>query len=332
MTAPSRLRSIALLASLVLAATPALGDELTAAIRPHGLRIHDASETLRSYCAWRDGVLWFTAPGGTSWELVTSTGDPAISNPGDGEFHPFDPTQVQRAIEGMRYPLQRVAAEIFILPYPRRLGLESAAGPGLIVLSPGVRERTAETQQSEFVHELGHVVQYTLMPDTDTEQWERYRELRGIVDESVYDASAPHAYRPHEIFAEDFRALFGPVAANTAGTIENDALVYPTAVSGLQDFMVALAGAAPRPGALVLVGDASRGEAHFARPGWSPALLDLYDVTGRRIASVAPQSDANGSAWTWNGRDAAGQSVRGAVVFARVRDGRGGTTRLVRLP
>jgi len=332
MTAPFRLRACALFAMFATLATTASASELGSAARAHGMFIHDADETLRMYCAWNGATLVFTAPGGASWELVTSTTDSAISNPGDGEFHPFDASEVQQAIEGVGYPLQRVSAEIFILPYPRRLGLESAAGPGLILLSPGVREIPSETQQAEFVHELGHVVQYTLMPDTDTQGWARYRELRGIEDEAVYDGSAPHANRPHEIFAEDFRALFGPLTANSARTIENDALTYPTQVGGLEDFMVGLAGAAVRPGALALVGDALRGAAHFSRSGYAPAVLDVYDVTGRRIAALAPQADSNGSSWTWDGRDASGRAVRGSVVFARARDGHGGTARVIRLP
>ena len=332
MNAALRLHAPALLAALACLAPVARATELGAGARPAGLRIHTADETLRGYCAWNGGTLVFTVPGGASWELVTSTADPAISNPGDGSFHPFDATEVQRALDGVRYPLQRVSAEVFILPYPRRLGLESAAGPGLILLSPGVRPMAPEQQQAEFAHELGHVVQYVLMPDSDTESWDRYRRLRGIEDASVYGNGAEHANRPHEIFAEDFRALFGPQLANTAGTIENDAIEYPTRIDGLSAFMQSLAGAAVRPGSLVLLGDGAHGAVRLARAGRSPVALDLFDVTGRRLATLAPWADANGASWVWDGRDASGRQVRGAIVFARARDGQGGTARIVRLP
>lgn len=332
MTTALRISSLALATTVLLAATAARATELGSAARPTGLRIHAADETLRDYCAWVDGRLVFTVPGGASWELVTSTTDPAISNPGDGAFHPFDVAEVQAALDGVRFPLQRIGAEIFVLPYPRRLGLESAAGPGLILLSPGVRAIAPQTQQAEVVHELGHVVQYALMPDTDAEAWERYRTLRGITDEALYSGGAMHANRPHEIFAEDFRALFGPALANVAGTIENDALLYPTQIAGLADFMLALAGAAPRPGSLVVLGGGSTGAVRLARDGRAPALLDLFEVTGRRLATVAPVADAAGASWLWDGRDTAGRTVRAAVVFARARDGQGGTTRIVRLP
>ena len=57
------------------------------------------------------------------------------------------------------------------------------------------------------------------IPD-DADGWTRYRALRGIGGASVCNASAPHADRPHEIFAEDFRP-FGGDLANYSGTIEN---------------------------------------------------------------------------------------------------------------
>lgn len=336
MTLARSLRGLAALALLALAAAltavPARASEVAAGSGTSGFRVHTADETLRDYCRWVDGVLVFTVPGGASWELVPSIDDPVISNKGDGAFHPFDPAQVELALAGVRYPLERVSAEVFILPFPRRLGLESAAGPGLILLSPGVREMAPEQQVAEFTHELGHVVQHVVLPDTDTENWSRYRELRGIDDTAVYSGASGHADRPHEIWAEDFRVLFGASLANTAGTIENSELEYPTQVTGLSSFMASLADAPARPGALVVLGNGARGAVRLARAGRAPAPLDVFDVTGRRLATVAPLADALGSTWLWDGRDGTGREIRGAVVFARVRDGLGGATRVVRLP
>src|SRR5258707_5060384 len=135
--------------------------------------------------------------------------------PGDGAFQAFDPAEVNAAMADVRFPLREVSAEVFILPYPRRASLESAAGPGLILLSPGVRMLSREHQHSEFVHELGHVVQYALLPDADGSGWAQYARMRGL-EPGVNSASAPHANRPHEIWAEDFRALFGGAAATSA--------------------------------------------------------------------------------------------------------------------
>ena len=103
---------------------------------------------------------------------------------------------------------------------------------------------TREHQHAEFVHELGHVVQYALMPDPDQERWSRYRLLRGIEDAETFSSTSPHADRPHEIFAEDFRALFGGATANYSGSIENASLESPQRVAGLESFMRELVGPA----------------------------------------------------------------------------------------
>ena len=334
MDTASRLRPPlpALLLALVLALpSTAAANELTGGAPASGFTIHDAASTLRDYCQWQGAHLVFTVPGGGSWELIPTTADPAITNPGDGRFHPFDAAEVRSALAGVRYPLARVSAEIFLLPYPRRDGLASAAGPGLILLSPGVLALPPAQQHAEFTHELGHVVQFALMPDADAAAWDSYRGLRGIGDVGTYCAAAAHADRPHEIFAEDFRALFGDAQANAAGTIENASLVYPTAIPGLATFVAALAGA-PAVATPLVASAAAGGGAAFTRGGARAAVLDLFDVSGRRVAALAPAVDANGCRWTWDGRGPGGAPVRGALLWARARDGAGGTARFVRLP
>ena len=324
--------AIALLAP-ALAWTPAAANELRAsATTVAGLLIHDAGETLRDYCRSEGGRLFLELPGGSRWELITSTTDPAITNPGDGAFHAFERSEVNAALAEVRFPIHHVSAEVFILPYPRRLSLESAAGPGLILLSPGVRPLSREHQHSEFVHELGHVVQYSLLPDADAAGWNAYARMRGI-DAARFNASAPHADRPHEIWAEDFRALFGGPSATRNGTIENASLSYPTEVQGLQAFMQDLAAAAPGASSSRLTASSfAWGATSFSRPGSRAATLDVYDASGRRLASLTPAVGASGVSWSWDGRDASGRAVRGAVVFARPRDGVGGTVRVTRLP
>ncbi len=319
------------LAALALAApvAPVAANELGAADAASGIVVHDAAETMRDYCRWENGTLWFELPGGTRWELVTSIADPAISNPGDGAFHPFDAGEVRAAIAGVRYPLARISADVFVLPYPRRLGLDSGAGPGLILLSPGVRPIATTQQHAEVTHELGHVVQYTLMPDQDEAHWSEYRRLRGIANTATYCANAAHVDRPHEIFAEDFRALFGDAQAVAAGTIENADLAYPTAVAGLGTFVEALAGAAPIATPL-RAAVASATSVRFSRGGTAVAALDLFDLGGRRIATLEPVADANGCTWRWDGRDASGARVAAGVLWARVRDGVGGTAKFAR--
>jgi hypothetical protein len=323
---------LALLATALSGGRSTASELRASAMSASGILVHDATETLRDYCRTESGKLYLELPGGSRWELITSTTDAAVTNPGDGAFHAFDRAEVNAALAEVRYPLHQVSAEVFILPYPRRLSLESAAGPGLILLSPGVRPLSREHQHSEFVHELGHVVQYTLLPDADAEGWSAYARLRGI-DDARFNASAAHANRPHEIWAEDFRALFGGPSANTNGTIENAAISYPTQVQGLDSFMQGLAaGASSRPASRLTASTFAWGALSFARGGSARSLLDVYDASGRRLAALEPAVNANGVSWRWDGRDAGGQLVRGTVVFARPRDGQGGTVRVVRLP
>jgi len=88
-----------------------------------GIVIHDAATTLRERCVVDEsGVTWLGAPNGTRYELVTTTDDPAITNQGDGAFFPFDRAEVEAALAGVRYPLDGVVADVFILPFPRRDG------------------------------------------------------------------------------------------------------------------------------------------------------------------------------------------------------------------
>jgi hypothetical protein len=318
---------------VLLLAAPSSANELHAGSVPttRGIVVHDAAETLRDWChVDPQGLLWLVLPGGDTYELITSAADPAITNHGDGSFHPFAAGEVAGALAAVSYPLDGVSADVFILPFPRRAGLTSAAGSGLILLSPGVYPLPREQQHSEFVHELGHVVQYARLPDQDAKTWSRYRSLRGITDVGVYCDGAAHADRPHEIFAEDFRALFGGALAHSTGNIENATLTPPTQIAGLADFMLQLAessltvtlGARPNP---------ARGPVSFSRKGSAPVALDLFDLAGRRLATVAPEVVAGGVRWSWDGRDGSGRPAGPGVVFARTRDGSAGT-RVTLLP
>jgi hypothetical protein len=188
-----------------------------------------------------------------------------------------------------------------------------------------------QQQHAETAHELGHVVQYALMPDVDRERWNAYRELRGIEDEQVFWSGATHSNRPHEIFAEDFRALFGGAEANYSGTIENAEIVHPARIDGLDGFMLSLAGER-RSVALHAWPNPSRGGVYFGRAGTAPSKLDLFDAQGRRIATLAPDPGAAGAQWVWDGRDASGHRVQPGVLFARARDPRSRAIRVTLLP
>lgn len=323
---------LGVLASCGLLAAASHANELSGTAPARGFVIHDAQETLRSFCSTdAGGRLWLELPGGVRYELLTSTGDPAIANPGDGGFHPFDAGEVRATLDATRFPLAAVGAEIFILPYPRRLGLESAAGNGLILLAPGVRALSAEHQHAEFLHELGHVVQYALMPDGDVQRWSAYRRVRGIGDPVVYAATSAHADRPHEIFAEDFRMLFGDPLATYSGSIENAKLALPAEVAGLEYFMLDLAQSAAPKLELAAYPNPARGGVRFSLAGGAPVPLDLFDAAGRRIATLEPGVAGDVVSWSWERNAADGRRVAPGVVFARVRGG-GASARVALLP
>lgn len=307
------------------------GSEIAASGTAGSFVLHGPEETLRDFCVLEEGRLWLVLPGGSRFELITSTDDPAIANPGDGAFHPFEESEVRAALAGSRYPLDGVCADVFLLPYPRRAGLQSAAGPELILLSPGVRPLPPEHQHAEFFHELGHVVQYARMPDPDTEAWTSYRTLRGIRDAAVYNDAAAHADRPHEIFAEDFRSLFGDALANYSGTVENAGITPPNSVAGLADFIRGLSGVATTSFALACFPNPSSESVTFARVGGGPTTLDVFDLAGRRVARLAPNATLAGVTWTWDGRGTDGARVGAGMFFARPRDGSAPVLRITRL-
>jgi len=316
---------------LLLLAAVARSDELPAGCTTSGLMVQGPDATLRDFCREEDGRLWLYLPDGARFELVTSTADPVIANPGDGSFHPFDEAVVRAALAEVRFPLAQVSAQIFLLPYPRRSGLQSAAGNGLVLLSPGVWPLSAQQQHAELTHELGHVVQYRLMPDPAADLWARYRELRGLTDATRYSQDAAHADRPHEIFAEDFRALFGGGLANYSGTIENPTLCMPQGVSGLDGFMLQLAGIPLAAGRLEAYPNPSRGRFSFSRAGGGALPVDLFDLAGRRVATLEPGTAAGGWAWNWDGIDHDGQAVAPGVWLARERGSLEPAIRLVKV-
>jgi hypothetical protein len=324
---PTRCLPAALFAITCLSVPSAWGYEVAASVPAvSGLRIHEPDEVLSRYCVQSGDRLVLLLPGGASFELVTSVEDPAITNKGDGSFHPFPLAEVEAALHSVRYPLKGLNAEIFLLPYPRRSGLQSAAGPGVILLSPGVRELSREQVHAEVVHELGHVVHYALMPDVDQTNWGRYRELRGITDGDVYNAWGDHANRPHEIFAEDFRSLFGDGLANYSGSVENPSLPPPDSVSGLRGFMAGLqramaiawapAFAYPNP---------TRAAAALSVPaGPGGDQLDIFDVAGRRVRTLrSVRWDAGRWTYQWDGRTEDGLRVAPGAYLARLRHATG---------
>ncbi len=290
--------------------------------------VHTADEVLASWTSRSGDALFFRSPEGESWELVTDIADPAISNKGLGAFYPVDPALARDAVDAVNFPLGALDAQVFILPYPRRDLIPSSAGENCIYLSPGVAPMSAAQVHALVAHELGHLVHRKLLPDANTAGWNAYRALRGITDTAVYNDSAVHKNRPHEIFAEDFRFLFGGALANYSGGIENPALALPTQVAGLQSFFLNLSGTAGAGIALVahpiltVSPNPSRGPVRIALLDGSagvggPVMVSVFDVQGRRVAVRSGAGPEMG----WDARGDDGAPVPPGLYFVRVTRG-----------
>ena len=357
-----RLISVALILSFSLCSALVTPAHATAVV-------HNVQDVLSNYTSELDGRLHFTSPSGQSWEFITDINDPEIANKGDGLFHPFSNGLVEEALARVSYPSDKISFEVFVLPYPRRGLLESSAAPGEMFLSPGVLECSPELVHFTVDHELGHIVHRRFMPDENSELWQRYRELRGITNVSVYNATAIHKNRPHEIFAEDFRFLFGSALANYSGTIENGSLLLPTQVAGLREFMIWLVSGGPGtvdeatslaldsfpnpfnpvlnvnfnvglpPSDLPLspagAASGSRSDLLQASSAGSNGsarhlVLRVFDVNGRLVRTLLDDERVPGSySVVWSGNDEEGKMVSSGVYFLRLDVGQQTLTRKV---
>ena len=270
---------------------------------------------------------------GTVLWVITDVSDPSIYNKGDGSFHPFALEQVANTLGEIDCPGKRVEVEIFILPYPRAGIPVSSASGRRIFLSPQVTTISPVSAAYVISHEMGHVFQWRYLPDLEGDEAADYRVLRGIDDPLRYHAGARHADRPAEIFAEDFRVLFGGADAYAGGNIENTDIAPPEQVTGLEAFYRQLA-ATP-----VAAGKERVEIASYPNPfnpstelkialddglvaEGAPVSVAVYDVTGSLVRTLYEgQATPGAFSVRWDGRDDRGANVASAVYFGVVKAG-----------
>jgi hypothetical protein len=172
------------------------------------------------------------------------------------------------------------------------------------------------------------------MPDSRRDLWRAYADLRGI--ENGCAETDAHAGRLHEIFAEDFRVLFGGEYARCGGEVENHDLAPPHQVSGLKEFFLSLieqwrgvvrVAAYPNPfQAGVVVRGISVDET------LEISEVRIHDAAGRMVRVIKPQGNRAGRV-VWDGEDHRGRHVAPGLYFVTVvTPGRVSIHKVVRAP
>jgi len=142
-----------------------------------------------------------------------------------GVYLGMNPIPVQLAkniIEDIQFPLMWLNVPLFLLPFRLMVydkgwtGLEynGRAYPSHIVYGARKEKPTKESIGALIVHEIGHALCYKFVDPCytdfkETDKFKEYREIRGI-PEYWRDKSHFWSRRPSEVWAEDFRYLFGP--------------------------------------------------------------------------------------------------------------------------
>jgi hypothetical protein len=284
------------------------------------------ADELASRLTTYQGTPAIQLPDGRMIPVITDINDASIYNRGDGSFHPFTRELVDRSLASITHPNVSVKIRIYLLPYPRRGALVSSTTGTEMFLSPHVLEIEPAVAAYIIAHELGHVFHNQFMP-AGSSRWRQYRELRGIADEAVFNDSAAHAFRPREIFAEDFRVLFGGPEAYFDGNIENTRIAEPERVAGLDAFFVKIASA--RAESRIAATSSPNPfnpetEIRVAVPSSDDAArvsVKIYSVTGALVRDLYDGSPSGDVAVRWDGTDNRGSRVVSSTYYAQIRMG-----------
>ncbi len=262
--------------------------------------------------------------------VITDISDPSIYNKGDGSFHPFTAEIALASLGALDHPAMNLSLRVYLLPYPRRGVLVSSTSGSDLFLSPHVLDIEPTVAAYIVTHEAGHAFHNRYLPDGSS-AWAEYRRLRNIEDTSRFSETARHAYRPKEIFAEDFRVLFGSEDARMDGRVENVELALPETVGGLESFMVRIAEAPPvRQPAIAATSYPNpfnpATEIRVSLPSelagrGEPVTVRVYSVTGALVKDLYAGRPAGDFVVGWDGTDRAGNPVASATYYAAVQAG-----------
>jgi hypothetical protein len=310
---------------------PAVGAPMRSAVwhLSNGLVVDVVGEaSLRARLTTRDGVPIIPLDGGRYLPVITDVADPAIYNKGDGAFHAFPEHIVASAFQAVAHPYMRVRLTVYILPYPRRNILVSSTSGTEIFLSPHVLDIHPAVGAYIIAHEAGHAFHNGYLPG-GSPRWDAYRRVRGITDPYRFSETANHAYRPREIFAEDFRVLFGGELAAFGGRVENPELAEPRTVPGLEAFFLSLGGTVAREPEVVATSYPNpfnpeteiRVELPYEARG-AGVSVRIVDVRGALVATLFEGRAASDRlVLRWDGTDRRGTKVASANYFAVIRAG-----------
>ncbi len=285
-----------------------------------------------------DGDLLLTIEDGWEYKLIEDTSDPLIICKGDNRFHTHTEEDIVAALKEIDLagvPID-VTVTVYLLPFPRRTILRSTACGSKIFLTPGVYELKPQVSAFIITHELGHCFQNIYLPRSNEEEWRDYLMLRGIYGNPDYDCQSVHCNRPSEIFAEDFRALFGGELSRYSGGIENPNIDHPESVDGLKEFFVSLVAGEEYLASMIAVGSAVS-VSNYPNP-FNPSttinvLLDrelasrnpvvdigIYSVDGALVNNIYHRNVNNPNlSVVWNGKTTNGTSAASGVYFCMIR-------------
>lgn len=313
----------AVLSSPLMAAQQTLSNGLTVDIY--------GAEQLRDRLTTIGGVPAIPLDGGRYLSVITDINDPSIYNKGDGAFHAFDRESVLSSLSDISHlQMSDLSVTVYILPFPRRNLLVSSTSGAEVFLSPHVLDIDPAISAYIVAHEVGHAFHNAFLPD-GSRAWDTYRHIRGIANDLKYADNASHPYRPKEIFAEDFRVLFGGTEARFSGGIENPELASPIAVRGLEAFLARLGTEEMAVGRSVVAAafpNPFNPETHL-RLTVPQEVIDtgediavrIYDVRGALVQDLYSGAAASQMNLLWDGTDRAGNRVASATYYALVRSG-----------